>query len=125
MSGVFRLCHRSSKIDSGSLKAVEVRSQIADLEVTRPISPQNGVVPTPLALTEGDRANRVLHGITEPFDFPAEGQLQNGMKPQEPFKFWSAYVLDLHRSSRRTLRLWLDVPFLDYSPDGMPAIPPA
>lgn len=96
MFSVFRRCHRSSKVDSCSLKAVKVRSQVADLEVTRPIPPQNGVVPAPFALTEGDRANRILHGVTEPFDFLADGSLQNGMKPQESLKFPSAYVFDLH-----------------------------
>ena len=98
-----RLCHRSSKINSGSPKTVKVRSQVADLEVTCPIPPQNGVVPAAFALTEGDRANRILHGITEPFNLLADGQLQNGMKLQEPFKFRSAYVLNSHRSSLRSL----------------------
>ena len=75
----FRRRHRQSKVNSYCIEAAQVGSQVADLEVARPIPPQNGVVPAAFARTEGDRANRILHGVREPFDLLADRGFQKGM----------------------------------------------
>jgi len=75
----FRRCHRQPKVNSCCIEAAQVRSQVAHLEAARPIPSQNGVAPAAVARTEGERANRILHGVTEPVDLLADGGFQKGM----------------------------------------------
>jgi hypothetical protein len=100
LSVILSRYHRIPKLNHCLPEVKKVLSDLANLEVAQLVPPQNGKIPTPPHLGQGNRADEAFRLVGEPLDLLPHQFLQNKMMWQQLVEFPSSDTLDWHSRLR-------------------------